>query len=145
MQDQATAFVVTTKRLTLAAATTAANVAIAVAAGRGLRMTVAVLDAGSELLQLSRMDGANAGTVEVAIAKARCAAKFNRPTKDFSELYRNGATALIGLPNMVTFEGGIPVVIDNILIGAIGASGASPDLDGIVASAGLEAIMQNLR
>jgi isopentenyl diphosphate isomerase/L-lactate dehydrogenase-like FMN-dependent dehydrogenase/uncharacterized protein GlcG (DUF336 family) len=131
----------TRKSLTLAACKVAIDAALAEATKRELKMTVAILDAGGHLLHLSRMDDIHAGTVEVAIAKARSAVMFKRPTKAFAEAYAGGATGLPALPGVLPFEGGVPIIIDGQILGAVGASGASPDLDGVVASAGVEAIM----
>lgn len=141
MTDGPLAFLVDRKGLTLAACQSAMAAALAEAERNGLRMTVAILDAGGQLLQLSRMDGIHAGTVDVAIAKARCAVQFKRPTKAFAEAYANGATALLALPGVLPFEGGVPIILDGHIVGAVGASGASPEQDGAVATAGVNAIL----
>ena len=87
------------------------------------------------------MDGVHIGATDVSIAKARCAAQFKRPTRVFSDAYASGATALTALPGLIPFAGGIPFMVDGEMIGAIGASGASPDQDADVATAGAAALV----
>lgn len=134
-------FFVDRKELTLAACRVAMDASLAEAEKLGLKMTVAIVDPGGHALNVARMDSIHAGTVEVAFAKARCAAMFKRPTKAFAEGYAGGATALPAIPGVLPFAGGIPIIVDGHLLGAIGASGASPDQDAAVAAAGVEAIM----
>jgi glc operon protein GlcG len=132
------------KGLSLSLCQIAMDAALNEAAKRGLRVTVAILDAGGILLNLSRMDLIHAGSVDVAMAKARCAVMNKVPTKFFSELYDGGLTALPALPGILPFEGGVPILLGDDVIGAIGVSGATPDLDGIVASAGVDAILSRI-
>jgi uncharacterized protein GlcG (DUF336 family) len=141
MTDGTPPFLVDRKGLTLAACRAAMQAALDEAQRNGLAVTVAILDAGGQLLNLSRMDGIHAGTVEVAIAKARCAVQFKRPTKVFAEAYAGGATALTALPGMLPYEGGVPIILDGHIVGAVGASGASPEQDGAIATAGVNAIL----
>jgi glc operon protein GlcG len=103
----------------------------------GLAMTIAVVDDGGHPLALSRMDSTHAGTVEIAFAKAKSSVMFKRPTAKFGEAVAAGTIGLIALPNVVPFAGGLPLMCGAGLVGAIGASGASPDKDEAVAAAGL--------
>ena len=135
MTDHAPAFLADRKALTLAACQAAMAAALAEAERQGVNVTIAILDAGGQLLQLSRMDGIHAGTVEVAIAKARCAVQFKRPTKSFADALESGATALLALPGVLPFEGGVPIMVDGEIVGAVGASGAAPGQDGAVGDA----------
>jgi uncharacterized protein GlcG (DUF336 family) len=136
-----TPFLIDRKGLTLAACQAATAAALSEARRTGLAMTIAILDAGGQLVHLARMDGIHAGTVDVAIAKARCAVQFKRATKLFADAYANGATALPALPGVLPFEGGLPILVDGEIVGAIGASGAAPEQDGAVAQAGIDAIL----
>ncbi len=103
----------------------------------GLAMTIAVVDDGGHPLALSRMDGIHAGTVEIAFAKAKSSVMFKRPTGKFGEGVAAGSIGLIALPNVVPFAGGLPLMSGTALVGAVGASGASPDKDEAVAAAGV--------
>lgn len=103
----------------------------------GLAMTIAVVDDGGHPLALSRMDGIHVGTVEIAFAKAKSSVMFKRPTAKFGEGVAAGTIGLIALPNVVPFAGGLPLMSGMSLVGAVGASGASPDKDEAVAAAGV--------
>ena len=105
-----------------------------------LRVTVAVVDPGGNLIALSRMDGLHVGTVEVAIAKARAAALFNKPTTVFAEGLASGATGLLALPGMLPMPGGVPVACDGVLVGAVGVSGAAPQQDAEMADRAAAAV-----
>jgi glc operon protein GlcG len=133
-------FLMSTQTLTMAGCQAAMTAAVDRAREDGISVTVAILDAGGHLLHLIRMDGVHIGTVDVSIAKARCAVEFKRPTKAFQDSYAQGATALPVL-KAIPFEGGVPVIIDGHLAGAIGASGAAPHQDGAVATAAVNAIL----
>ncbi len=116
-----TPFLVDRKGLTLAGC----QAALAEAAKHNLAMTIAILDAGGQLLQLVRMDRIHAGTVDVSIAKARSAVQFKRSTREFQDGYEKGAPNLTALPGVIPFAGGVPLIIDGHIVGAVGASGAS--------------------
>ena len=108
----------------------------AVAQADGTPMSVAVVDAAGDLMAFLRMDGAHLGTIEIAIAKARCAARFRRPTRRFAEAFVAGGGALASLPGVTPFSGGVPLLEAGVVVGGVGASGASPDQDERVATAG---------
>jgi len=107
-------------------------------------MVVAILDDGGNLLQLDRMDGAPIGSVEVAQQKAHTAVIFKSPSKDFADGLAKGTTALLKL-NVLPFEGGIPLVVDGQVIGAIGVSGGTAEQDGTVAKAGADWFAANTK
>jgi glc operon protein GlcG len=109
------------------------------AASLGVRVSVAVHDAGGHLLAFIRMDDVHAGTVEVSMGKARCAVMFNRPTKAFADALAAGASGIAALPGVIPFEGGVPVTHEGKLFGAVGCSGASPQQDGEIARAAVHA------
>lgn len=100
-----------------------------------VRVCVAILDDGGHLLDLHRMDGVHAGTVEVAIAKARTAVLFRAPTTRFADALAEGATGLVTLPDMLPIPGGVPLMVDGFALGAVGISGAAPGVDGKIAAA----------
>ena len=131
-----------TRTLTLAGCMKIMAAAEAEARKNDAMVSIAILDAGGHLLHFSRMDEAHAGTVDIAIGKARCAAMFRRPTKAFAERYAAGATAVASLPNVFPFEGGVPILIGRECIGAVGASGAAAAVDGMVALAGVVALQE---
>ena len=117
-------------------------VAAGLAEGRknGWFVAVAVVDGGGALVAFERIDGTHAASSNVALEKARTAAGFRRPTKAFEDAIAGGRTALLGLPGAVPIEGGVPIVLDGKIVGAIGVSGATSQQDGVCAKAGVDAI-----
>jgi len=101
-------------------------------------VVISVVDAGGHLICLHRMDGAQIGSVEVSQQKAKTAVYFKRPTKVFQDLVAGGNTAILGLPNVVASEGGLPIIHEGKVIGAIGVSGVTSAQDGIIANAALK-------
>ncbi len=128
------------KALTLDVARKLTAVAEAEASKNNWTMVIAVVDDGGNLILLEKMDGTQIGSIEVALQKAKTAIAFKRPTKSFEEKVAGGRTALLGLPNAVPIEGGLPLIVDGQFIGAIGVSGGASDQDGIVAKAALDAL-----
>ena len=132
--------------LTLEQAQRAISAAVAKADQIGSPSSVAVLDAGRELLAFARMDDALLASAAIAQAKAYTARSMNAATKDLNSLVQPGAP-LFGLQSshdavartLVTFGGGVPVVIDGSIVGAVGVAGGTPDQDHEVAMAGAEA------
>ena len=126
----------------LESAKQAAAAALAEARRNGWTMVVAVVDIAGELVYFEKMDDAQNGSVKVAVAKARSAALFKRPTKAFQDTLAAGGDGLrvLGLDGAVPVEGGLPLTIDDRIVGAIGLSGGTSDQDGVCAKAGLNAI-----
>lgn len=120
------------------AAKKVAAAAIAEARKNNWAMAVAVVDTGGYLVYFERMPDTQLGSVQIAIEKAKSAALFRRPTKSFQDTVAGGGAGLriLGLSGAVPVEGGIPLIADGKLIGAIGASGGSSDQDGRTAQAG---------
>ncbi|RWY66049.1 heme-binding protein [Rhizobium leguminosarum] len=109
---------------------------------RNLAMTIAVVDSGSNLVYLERANQAGIGTVEAAIGKARTANGTKSPTKGVEDAILNGNRInLLGVPGILPIEGGVPLIVDNRIIGAIGASGGPSTDDGAVANAGAKALL----
>jgi glc operon protein GlcG len=106
----------------------------------GVPMVVAVTDQTGVLLYLERHDNAILAGVMVAQEKAKSAAIFKRPTKAFEDVIGGGGSGnrVLGLAGAVPIEGGLPVIVDGKVVGAIGVSGGTGAQDGQVARAGLE-------
>lgn len=100
-----------------------------------LRVAIAIVDTAGHLVYFEKADDTQTASVEVAIAKARSASNFRRPTKVFEDALNGGRTSLLGLPGAVPVEGGVPLVHMGKVIGAIGISGASSVEDGLIAAA----------
>lgn len=105
----------------------------------GWAMSIAVVDPAGELIAFLRMDGASPGSIDISRAKARTAARFRRATKVFEESVAGGRTAILSFDGVVTIEGGVPIVINGEVVGAVGVSGASSAQDGVVAAAAVAA------
>lgn len=120
----------------------AAVPALAEAARHGFAMAVAVVDTAGNLVYFEKMDGTQHGSVHVAIEKARSAALFKRSTKTFQDAVAAGGDGLrvLGLPGAVPVEGGIPLLVDGRIAGAIGVSGGTSAQDGQCAQAGAAAL-----
>lgn len=133
--------VLTEKRvLTEAGADVLARAAEAEAKARGVAPVIAVADEHGTLITMRRPDDAQIASVNVAIDKARTAAIFRRPSKDFEDQTRNGRVAALALHGAVALQGGMPIVFDSQVIGAIGVSGASSaDEDSELAMIGAQA------
>ena len=116
--------------------------ASALAEGRknGWTVAAAVVDAGGALVYFERIDGTQSGSSDVAVLKARSAAAFKRPTKAFEEAVAGGRQALLSLPGAIALEGGIPLIVDGKIIGALGVSGATSQQDGACAQAGVNVV-----
>ena len=105
-------------------------------------MAVAITDPAGVLVYFERMDGTQNAAQDVAPAKARSAALFRRPTKGFQDDVAAGGVGLryLSLPGVVAADGGVPLVIDGRIVGAIGISGGTNVQDGQVALAGVAAL-----
>jgi glc operon protein GlcG len=111
--------------LTYDGARQAAEAVNAVASERGVEPVIAVVDAGGDLVYLLRPDGAQVASANVSIDKARTAAIYRRPSKDFEDQASNGRPSALHLARAVPLQGGMPIVQDGEVAGAIGVSGAS--------------------
>jgi glc operon protein GlcG len=96
-----------------------------VATERGVAPVVAVVDSGGDLIYLWRPDAAQVASVAVATDKARTAAIYRRSSKDFEDQASGGRPSALHLARAVPLQGGIPILHDGVVAGAIGASGAS--------------------
>jgi uncharacterized protein GlcG (DUF336 family) len=103
-------------------------------------MAVAVVDNAGQLVAFERMDNTQTGSVGVSQDKAVSAAMYRRSTKVFQDLVAGGGLGLrvLTLRNANAVEGGLPLIVDGKIIGAIGVSGGSSEQDGAVAKAGAD-------
>ena len=124
------------------AAKRAAAAAAAEARRNNWAMAITVVDPGGSLVYFEKMDGTQNGSVNVAMGKARSAVLFKRPTKAFQDAVAGGGVGLriLALEGAVPVEGGIPLIQDGKIIGAIGVSGAASEQDGQCAAAGAATI-----
>ena len=122
------------------AAKKAAAAAIAEAHKNQWTIFVAIVDTGGTLVYLERIDGAQNGSSETAIEKARTSAAFKRPTKAIEDAIASGKVNYLRLPGSVPLEGGLPLVVDGKVVGAIGVSGGTSAQDGQCAKAGVDAL-----
>ena len=129
--------------ITLDVAKKGAAAALAEARAHSWNMAVAVVDTAGLLVYFERMDDTQSGSVLIAQAKARSAALFKRPTKAFQDTLAAGGDGLrvLGLEGAVPVEGGVPLLIDGRIAGAIGVSGGTSAEDGVCAQAAVKALM----
>jgi glc operon protein GlcG len=105
-------------------------------------MAVAIVDTAGTLVYFEKMDDTQTGSVRVAIDKARSAALFKRPTKAFQDVLAAGGVGLrvLSLEGAVPIEGGLPLIVDDAIGGAIGVSGGTSEQDGQCAKAAIDAV-----
>jgi uncharacterized protein GlcG (DUF336 family) len=120
--------VVEQKGLTLEAARRVIAAAVAEARRHEVGGAIAVVDAGGHVVALERLDGTFAASADISIGKARTAALFRRPTSFFENVINQGRTAMAALPSLPDFtplQGGVPLMAEGQVIGAVGISGAA--------------------
>jgi uncharacterized protein GlcG (DUF336 family) len=106
----------------------------------GWTVAVAIVDTAGDLVYFERMDDTQVASSQVAQDKARTAVRFKRPSKLFEEALVGGRLAVLGLPGVTPLEGGIPLIVDGKIIGAIGVSGVTSQQDGVCAQAGVDVL-----
>ena len=126
--------------LSLAAARSIVAAAEAEAQARGVGVVIVVVDDTGNVIQLTRMDTAQVASVNVGIGKARTAAIYRRPSREFEEQIRSGRVAALALADATPLQGGVPVLVDGKVVGAVGVSGDTPIVDEEIAIAGAKAI-----
>jgi uncharacterized protein GlcG (DUF336 family) len=109
------------------------------AARNGWNVVIAIVDDGGHLLYLQR-EKVQLGSIEVAISKARAALMFRRPTRFWEDTVAAGRYGYLSMPGMLPIEGGVPLVHEGDIVGAIGVSGVKSTEDGQVAAAGAAAL-----
>ena len=108
---------------------------------RGFRLAVAVVEPSGELVAFGRMDDVQYGSIDVAQAKARSSARFRAASASAEERLQGGRMALLAIDGIVPVAGGVPIVVDGQVVGAIGVSGASSAQDDEVARAAIADVL----
>jgi len=119
-----------------------ATAAIAEVKKNNWTMAVAIVDTAGDLVYFEKIDGTQTGSVRVSMDKGRSAALFKRPTKAWQDALATGGDGLrvLGLQGAVPVEGGLPLLMDGKIVGAIGVSGGSAAQDGVAAKAGADSL-----
>ena len=129
--------------ISLDRAQTVIHAAVAEAKNRNWKMNVAVVDSGGNLVAFQRMDGAMLASIQIAEHKARAAATFRRETKQFEDgIQIMHLNYLLAFDGIIASRGGIPLIEEGVIIGAIGCSGGTDSQDEIVSKAGAAIINQ---
>ena len=102
-------------------------------------VVIAILDDGGHLLWLERMDGATPANAEIAIEKGRSAAVSRRSTKTWEDRIAGGRMAMLKMP-VLPIQGGVPIMVQNECVGAVGVSGVQSHEDEQIANAGIAAL-----
>lgn len=127
----------TAKYITLEAAKKMAAAGETEARKNGWNVAIAIVDASGGLILFQRLDETQPGSLAVAQGKARAAALFKRPTKAMEEAIAGGKQAFLTVEGIVPMQGGLPVVVEGKVIGAVGVSGVTSAQDEQVAQAAL--------
>jgi len=128
------------KALTLAEARKAVAAATAEAKANNWNVVIAVVDDAGYPLTVDRLDNTQRPSVDIAVGKARSAALFRRSTAAMEESINKGRTALLSAEGYIFMQGGVPIIVNGEVIGAVGVSGVRSDQDEQVATAGVKAI-----
>jgi len=112
------------------------------AAKNNWAVVISIIDSGGNIVMLHRRDDVQLSSIEIAQGKAKTALMFKRPSKALDDAISSGGTGLrfLALKDIVPLEGGIPIVIDGKIVGAIGVSGVLSAQDAQIARAGLDAL-----
>lgn len=130
----------TRQALTLDGAKRIMAAAEAEAAKNKWTVAIAIVDEAGDLIALHKIDDTQAGSIDIAIAKARTAARMKRPTKALEDAVAGGRAALLGVEGLMPLEGGVPIQVEGRIIGAVGVSGVTSQQDAQVATAGIAAL-----
>ena len=106
------------------------------AARNNWNVVIAIVDDGGHLMYLQRSERVQIASLEIAQKKARSAAYYRRATKGFADALNDGRSSVLALPNAMPLEGGVPLLIGDVVVGAIGVSGVTAQQDGQIAAAG---------
>jgi glc operon protein GlcG len=135
-------FTLAIRTLNAAGAKIALVAAERAAAANALKVSIAVVDSAGNLVAFQRTDGACVTTIEAAIRKARTAAQLGAPTKVFEDLLHGGMTSLLVFEFISASQGGVPLVLDGVVVGGVGCSGSSGQDDETTANAGVAALVE---
>lgn len=134
--------IATVQELTLAGAQSLLSNGLKLATDRKLSLAIAVVDRAGNLLAFARMDGAPIVTVDVAIGKARTAALLKGPSKDFEDMINSGMPSMATTPGLLPLQGGVPARMEGEVVGAVGVSGSSGDMDQEIADTIATSLLQ---
>jgi glc operon protein GlcG len=130
----------TTKYITLEDAKKAMAAAEAEARKNSWNVAIAILDAGANLILFQKLDDTQLGSVKIAIGKAQTAVNFKRPTKALEDMIAGGRQVFLAVEGITPLQGGLPVMVDGKLIGAVGVSGVLSSQDEQVAQAAVNVL-----
>jgi uncharacterized protein GlcG (DUF336 family) len=130
----------TTKYITLEDAKQAMAAAEAEAQKNKWNVAIAIVDAGGNLILFHKLDDTQLGSVKIAIGKAQTAVNFKRPTKALEDLIAGGRQVFLAVEGITPLQGGLPVMADGKLIGAVGVSGVMSSQDEQVAQAAVSVL-----
>jgi glc operon protein GlcG len=103
-------------------------------------VAIAILDDGGHLMHFARMDGASPANAAIAVDKARTAAISRRTTGRWEQLIKDGRTGMLNMPGILPVMGGVPIMVDGVCVGAVGASGVQSHEDEQIVAAGIKAL-----
>jgi glc operon protein GlcG len=127
--------------LSLEAARVALAAAEAEAVRNGWRVVIAVVDEGGHAIVMTRLDGAQWSSIDTAVNKARAAVAWKRPSRMLEESVNQGRTAFLSITQgMAVLQGGVPIELGGIIVGAVGVSGVKASDDEVIALAGVNAL-----
>ncbi len=132
----------TKKYLNVAAIKTMVAAAEAEAEKRNVRVTLCVVDESGNLLFLQKGDGIGYNTIQMAQKKARYAALWRRPSKAGADALKNGDMGVLVYPDAFPNQGGVPIQVDGVTIGAFAASGAASEVDEAISQAAIDALLK---
>jgi uncharacterized protein GlcG (DUF336 family) len=133
-------FLGNTKFITLEGAKRMMAAAEAEARRNNWNVAIAIVDAGGNLILFEKLDNTQSGSVAIALGKARTAVNFRRPTKAIEEMIAGGRSMFLAIDGIVPMQGGLPILHEGKLIGAVGVSGVTSAQDEQVALAAVEAL-----
>lgn len=128
------------KAITLEGAKKAIAAAEAEAKKNNWPVAIAVVDETGNLIAFQRLDDTQVASIDIAIGKARTAARFKRPSKALEDAVAGGRNVLLAVNDITPLAGGIPVIVGGRVIGAVGVSGVTSQQDAQVAQAGVTAL-----
>ena len=128
--------------VTLDQAKKIAALSVAEAAKNNWKMAIAIVDVAGDHVYFEKMDGTQVASVNIAQDKARSSVRFKRPTKAMQDVLAGGGAGIrfLALQGAIPVEGGLPLIVDGKIVGAIGASGGTSDQDGLAAKAGADSV-----
>jgi glc operon protein GlcG len=130
----------TTRYITLEDAKKAMAAAEAEARKNNWNVAIAIVDAGASLVLFEKIDDTQLGSVKIAIGKATTAVQFKRPTKALEDMIAGGRQVFLAIEGITPLQGGLPVMADGKLIGAVGVSGVLSSQDEQVAQAAVNVL-----